>query len=335
LARLLDFISRFRKVTAVCHPNADPDCIGAAYALLAASESQAGGPLITILAPEGTNTASSKLIEYLGVRVVPTPPEATDLYLFLDMPSIDQVPALKVQMEKAGTPYALIDHHVPDEKTLKNASFSIVKARSSTCEIVFEALGSRRSSLDRKALDALLAGIIYDSRRFLILPETALGTAARLVRLGSSPSKVLQLLTSEQDISERIAKLKGASRLRLFRSSGAPGDWVVALSGIGSYEASVARALTDLGADVAVVVSADGRSVRVSARSTDAISKKTGLNLARDVMKMLAESFSGQGGGHPTAASVNVKGDAQEIESRALALIAEKTGPLREIPTKK
>ncbi len=202
-------------------------------------------------------------------------------------------------------------------------------------DVRFEALGSGCRALDQRALDALLAGIIYDSRRFLIFPETSIGAAARLVRLGSNPSKVLQLLTSEQDPSERIAKLKGATRLRLFRSSGLLGDWIVALTSVGSYEASVARAMTDLGADVAIVISANGKSVRVSARSTDAVFKKTDLNLARDLMKKLAESFPGQGGGHPTAASVNLKGDPGEIESRALSLISDKVGSLKQIATKK
>jgi len=333
LVSLLKFISKFRNITIVCHPNADPDCIGSAYALLTSLRRCLPDRHPVILASEGVSTVSEKLIDYLQYRPVTDLPEATDLYILVDTSSIDQVPAVKRAVEDGGVPYAIVDHHVSDERTVGDAAFSLVKERSSTCEILFEALDKRR--LDKKAVQALLVGIIYDSRRFLILPDSTILTASKLIDLGAEADLALRILSSEHDPSERMAKLKGAARLRLYKA----GDWLIAVTNVGSFEASVARSLTDLGADVALVINEDGESLRLSGRSTESILKKTGLNLAKDLMQPLAESFSGQGGGHPTAASVNLKGSPGEVVSAAMGFIAGKLGikgrAIKEIHTKK
>ena len=333
MVSLLNFISRFRNITIVCHPNADPDCIGSAYALLASLRKHLPDGNVIMLASEGISTVSEKLIDYLQLRPATDLPEATDLYVLVDTSSIDQVPAVKRAVKERGVPYAIVDHHVSDERTVGDASFSLVKERSSTCEILFEALDKK--SLDKKALQALLVGIIYDSRRFLILPDSTILAASKLIDLGAKADLALGLLSLEHDPSERMAKLKGAARLRLYKA----GDWLIAVTNVGSFEASVARSLTDLGADVALVMNEDGKSIRLSGRSTDSIYKKAGLNLAKDIMQPLAESFSGQGGGHPTAASANLKGSSGEVTSAAMGLIASKLGikghAVKEIHTKK
>jgi len=333
LASLLNFLSKFRHITIVCHPNADPDCIGSAYALLAFLRKRLPDRHAIILASEGISTVSEKLIDYLQLRPATDLPEATDLYVLVDTSSIDQVPAVKRAVEDGGVPYAIVDHHVSDERTVGDAAFSLVKERSSTCEILFDALDKK--SLDKKALQSLLVGIIYDSRRFLILPDSTILTASRLIDLGAEADLALRILSSEHDPSERMAKLKGAARLRLYKA----GEWLIAVTNVGSFEASVARSLTDLGADAALVVNEEGKNVRLSGRSTDSIYKKAGLNLAKDIMQPLAESFSGQGGGHPTAASANLKGSSGEVTSAAMGLIASKLGikghAVKEIHTKK
>jgi nanoRNase/pAp phosphatase (c-di-AMP/oligoRNAs hydrolase) len=333
LVSLLDFILGFGNITIVCHPNADPDCIGSAYALITFLRKRLPRGHAVILASEGISMVSERLMDYLQLQPVIDLPEATDLYVLVDTSSIDQVPAVKRAVENGKVPYAIVDHHVSDERTVGDAAFSLVKECSSTCEIIFEALDKK--SLNKKAFQALLVGIIYDSRRFLILPDSTILAASKLIDLGAKADLALSLLSLEQDPSERMAKLKGAARLRLYKAS----DWLIAVTNVGSFEASVARSLTDLGADVALVINEDGKSIRLSGRSTESIFKKTGLNLAKDLMQPIAESFSGQGGGHPTAASVNLKGSLGKVMPLAMDLIASKLcikgSSIKEIHTKK
>jgi nanoRNase/pAp phosphatase (c-di-AMP/oligoRNAs hydrolase) len=286
-----------------------------------------------MLASEGVSTVSEKLIDYLQLQYVNDLPKITDLYVLVDISSIDQVPKIKRTIKEGRVPYVIVDHHTSEEQTVSNASFSLVKESSSTCEILFKAL--EKKSLDKKALQALLVGMIYDSRRFLIFPDSTILAASELINLGAKAEKALDLLSIEHDPSEKIAKLKGAARLRLYKAD----EWLIAVTNVGSFEASVARSLTDLGADIALVVNGNGKSIRLSGRSTESVFKKTDLNLSKDLMQPLAKIFSGQGGGHPTAASVNLEGSPEEVISKALVLIAGKLGlknhAIEEIHTKK
>ncbi|MCQ5376494.1 MAG: DHH family phosphoesterase [Candidatus Methanomethylicia archaeon] len=323
MAKLIDFLKGFRWVTITCHPNADPDCLGSAYALQSALNEHSPASRVTIYVPDGISSSSNKFAAYIGIAPSTEIPPETDVFALVDMPSLDQVPAVKAIVEEKGTPFALVDHHTKEKATFRRAAFSLVKTRSSTCEVLYGAIG--RDIKEKKALEALLGGIIYDSRRFLIYPQTAVATASRIMRRGVEIQTVMETLFNDPDPSERMAKLKGASRLRLKRV----GDWIIAFSNIGSFEASVARALTDLGADLALVVSEDDGKVRLTGRSTEKFSKSTGLNLGGDVMQPLAVEFNGQGGGHPTAASANLTASPKEVLKAAEALIAKRLG----IPT--
>lgn len=260
-------------------------------------------------------------------------PPHTDIFLLVDTSSLDQVPSVKSQILKKNTPYILLDHHVPDPQTVDKALLAIIRERSSTCEIVYEELN--KTCLTREALLGLLVGIIYDSRRFLIHPNSSIKTAANLMRMGAKAELAIHMLSAEQDPSERMAKLKGSARLRLFRAS----SWIIALTHVGAFEASVAKALTDLGADLALVINESDVFLRLTGRSQDLFYNQTGLNLAKDLMQRLAREFSGQGGGHPTAASANLKVSTNRLLPRILDILAEKLGTQREsvveIDTKK
>jgi nanoRNase/pAp phosphatase (c-di-AMP/oligoRNAs hydrolase) len=306
---------KFQFITIVCHPNADPDCIGSAYAVSSALGSIHPGCEVTFYAPEGISTSSKKLGDYLHFSAFSELPPRTDLFILVDTSSVEQAPAVKEAVEKKGVPYAMLDHHFPDPSTLKNSSFKIVRERSSACEVVFEAFGKKHFS--SKALEGLLVGLMYDSRRFLTLPERSIQSASKMIKLGADAQLALQMLTPAEDPSEKIAKLKGVSRAKLYKMD----EWIIAITYIGSFEATVARSLTNLGADLSLVVNDKGDLLRLSGRASDNFHKLTGLHLAKDVMQPLAQRYGGQGGGHPTAASVSLPRSSDEIIQAALDLI--------------
>jgi len=107
--------------------------------------------------------------------------------------------------------------------------------------------------------------------------------------------------------SERIARLKSAGRSKVT----VIGDWIVAMSELGSYQSSAARGLLSLGAHVAFVGGEAKDRVRVNMRSTEWFSEKTGIHLGRDVAIPLGKQLGGTGGGHPSAAGLSATGDVE------------------------
>lgn len=69
----------------------------------------------------------------------------------------------------------------------------------------------------------------------------------------------------------------------------------------------MARALLDLGADVAIVVSEHGSEVRVIGRAKRTIVDGLQFNLGRDVMEPLGKALGGSGGGHAQAAGASAR----------------------------
>lgn len=324
MSKLKEIVSLHNRIRVVCHPNADPDCLGSAYAIFSSFKNLFEEKDIAIVTPDGTGAVSSKLISFLGLKTESTLPDGTDLAILVDMPSMDQIPAVKEAVSKNKIPYVLIDHHVREEKASSAAILSVIKRKSSACEIVYGLL--EKSTLDAKALQGLMTGILYDSRRFLLPPDTSISAVAGMIRRGADFRLSVEMLTNEQDQSEKIARLKGASRMKLYKA----GDWLIAFSKVGSFEASVARVLTDMGSDVAFIINADKASLRLTGRATDKFFRKTGFNLSSDLMRPLADAFAGQGGGHPTAASVNLSATADEVLSKTLSLVSSKLGVKRQ-----
>ncbi|MEM2449078.1 MAG: DHH family phosphoesterase [Candidatus Methanomethylicaceae archaeon] len=316
MSDLINLIKNFNFITIVCHPNADPDSIGSAYALYSLFKSF--GIITKIYIPESINLASKPLLEYLKIDLISEIPEESEIFILVDTSSLDQIPNLKYYIKDKKIPYIIIDHHIPDKETIEGAKLSIIKDSSSTCEIIFDIL--KNYSLDEKALNALLTGIVYDSRRFLIKPKSSIITAYELIIRGADINKVFQFLSSEIDFSEKMAKLKGCARVRLFKIS----SWIIAITYVGAFEASVAKTLIDIGADASFVINKSNEFVRITGRLEDSFHNKTGLNLVNDIIKPLIEIFPGQGGGHAMAASVNLYNVNEDLISKLLDLISKK-----------
>ncbi|MCQ5340914.1 MAG: DHH family phosphoesterase [Candidatus Methanomethylicia archaeon] len=315
MSELLKILNPFRNITIVCHPNADVDSLGSAYAIYNLIKNFLNNKNITIYTPESINSSSIPLIDYLNM-ITHFEFSSPDIFILIDTSSLDQIPLVKSYIEEKSIPYIIIDHHIPDERTTSKAILSIVREATSTCEIVYEIIKDYIS--DKKILEALLAGIVYDSRRFLINPKKSISLAYELINRGADIEKILQLLSLEQNFSEKMAKIKGCSRMRVFRVS----SWIITFTYVSAFEASVARALIDIGADLAFVINESEK--RLTGRVREIFYSQTGLNLVTDIIRPLIEKFSGQGGGHPTAASVNFNILTEDLISEVLELIANK-----------
>jgi nanoRNase/pAp phosphatase (c-di-AMP/oligoRNAs hydrolase) len=173
---------------------------------------------------------------------------------------------------------------------------------------------------------ALLIGLLVETGHLSIATRDTFRSAFELIAYGANPETALAETRSRMDESERIARLKSAQRLRMERV----GKWVIALSEVGSYQASAARALIAIGAHVAVVAGKRDGELTISLRSTKEFAAETGFHLGRDLANPLGVKMGGMGGGHATAAGVNVTGEVNQ----ALKLTARLIRDALALPTK-
>ena len=150
--------------------------------------------------------------------------------------------------------------------------------------------------------------------------SATLKTVADLIDAGVNAQEALPLLSLPMNDSERIARLKASRRAKLLKM----GKWLIALSHVGAYQASAARALIGLGAHVAVVVGQREGEIQISLRSSRDFHEKTGVHLGRDIAKPLGEYLHGMGGGHSVSAGANGMGNVEASLKRCMRLFKEK-----------
>jgi hypothetical protein len=143
----------------------------------------------------------------------------------------------------------------------------------------------------------------------------------KLLRTGARMDEVLALIETPQDLSERVACLKAASRATIYKLD----EIYVAFSRVHSHEAAACRGLIKLGADIAVVAAEKRDEIRISSRGRQSMA---GLVDLAEIFKGLGEIIGGTGGGHDLAGSANGS-DAKSRDSAfryILKALEERTG---------
>ena len=308
-----------RKVGIVCHKNADPDSFCSAFALsilLQHLDIQA-----EVIAPEGLNEVAKHLLSGYETKVHSSESaREVDAIITVDVCSLDQLGQLAETLPGMGRPVFVIDHHAETAGLSGLARMKIVDEQAvSVGELVYELYERAGVIPSPQAAKAMLAAIVYDSRHLIRATPRTLRIVLALLGTGIVYSEVVQSLHVPIDVSERIARLKAGQRLDFERID----DYLVAITHVGSFEASAARALLDLGADVAVVVGGDKQELRISARARDEFYSGTGIHLGRDVLEGLGKKLGGGGGGHPTAAGASGIGDPEKVMLECGRLIRE------------
>ncbi len=306
-------------IVVTAHRNADPDAYASARAVRDMLVKL--GYDARLVLPEGMSQPTKRLVkEVLGVEPAEAedePPDESAMAVVVDTASPEQLGsladfALKVIL-------VVIDHHDAN-RLVEYATLSLHDSSArATSEIVYmlveKVLGVE---LDERVRTLLLAGIVYDTRHFVMSTPRILRVAADLMDSGASLDKALKALQSPpMEVSERIARLKAAQRLHVFRA----GDYLVAVTHVGAFESSVARAILDLGADLAIVVSEHGSEVRIIGRARKQLVEKLGINLGKDIMEPLGKMLGGSGGGHAQAAGAAVKTSLEKALDTVIELL--------------
>lgn len=309
-------------VVLLCHINADPDAICAALAFSRLLRVLRPTLKIEVAAAQGLSRLSKFLLQKIPAQLTNEPHiEQADVIVLLDTNTIQQLGDWSGRVKASNAALIVIDHHASHPETERLATLCVADEKtSSTCEIVYRLFKEAGVELAHDEAKALFLGIAFDTRHFVLANSSTFKAVADLIEAGVKAEGALSLLSLPMDPSERIARLKASKRSKLLRIN----NWLVALSHVGAYQASAARAMITLGAHVAVVVGQRGDKIQISMRASRDFHETTGVHLGRDIAKPLGEYLHGMGGGHSVSAGVNGVGDIEASLKRCVRLLKEK-----------
>ncbi len=303
----------------LCHPNADPDALGSAYAFQNLLKNLRPNMNIVIGAEQGISRLSKHFMTYVPITYNLTPDmEKFDATILLDTNTLQQLGNITEKLTKKKTPLIVVDHHAIHPKTKLTATLCVIDdSSSSTCEIVYGFYKEMCVKPDLNVANALFLGIAFDTRHFVLGNSTTFQTISELCEIGVDTKKALSSLSLPMSFSERVARIKACERSRTIIIN----KWIIAMSEVSSYQASAARALIDLGAHMVAIVGKKGENVDMSLRCTNKFYKETGIHLGKDIAQPLGEYLQGMGGGHALAAGLNGIGKVKEGLEECLLLI--------------
>lgn len=320
-ARLTKLLRKAKTVLILGHQNSDPDAVCSAYALTVLAKQINRRLTVTFSSPGGVSKMSKQLLEVIPLEVAERPEmDGLDLIITVDTNTLQQLGDLRQQVVDSATPLIMIDHHAPHPENAKTAAIVFCDDKAtSTCEMILEMYGQVHRKPNKLVCQALLVGLFVETGHLSIATRRTFESAYTLVRSGADPEAAMAATRAVMDESERIARIKSAQRVRLEHVSG----WLVALSEVGSYHASAARALIALGAHLAIVAGKRNDDLTISFRATRDFTSQTGIHLGTDLANPLGSRMNGMGGGHVTAAGANAKGNVNEALNSALLLVRE------------
>lgn len=308
-------------IVLLCHQNADPDAICAAFAFSMFLKRLKPDLKVEIAAAQGPSRLSKFLLNHLPLTLTAQPHiNEADIITLLDTNTVQQLAELGESVKAANAPLVVVDHHASHPETERLATLCVCdEEASSACEIVYKFFKESGIKLSEIEAEAIFLGIAFDTRHFVLAKSTTLKIVADLIDAGVKAEETLSLLALPMDQSERIARLKACKRVKLMKIN----DWLLAFSHVSAYQASAARALISLGAHVAAVGGQRNEKIQISLRASRDFYKETGIHLGRDIANPLGEYLKGMGGGHSLSAGVNGVGDLEASLKRCARLLRE------------
>lgn len=308
-----------KKAVVICHRQADVDAYCAAYSVVDILRRFKKGIDISIATPDGFNVTAKRVANKYPVMLIDSINfENIDLVVIVDTGHLSLLGIYEEPIKNSKCVKVFLDHH-PLSDSIKDVADYIVinEFATSTCELIVDIFYAMKLSISKTVSQVLLTGIIFDSQHLRLVNYQGIKIVSKLCGRGASIGDSMEMGINSRDRSERIARLKGVQRLSLYGF----GDWVVGSTEIGSFQASVAKAIIDLGADFTLAVGQTSDGSRCCLRSTQSFHRSTGLHLGNDIAKKIAMNMEGVGGGHPTAASFITNTGCDNIVNGVLSIL--------------
>ncbi|MDE1853420.1 MAG: DHH family phosphoesterase [Thaumarchaeota archaeon] len=314
------------RAVVVCHRNADADAYLSAFAISRLIRAQVPECEVVIATPGGMTALTEKLSKRFPHPTLDDSAEDYDLFVAVDVGGEELLNEWREKMSSSKGLKVLVDHH-PLRDGRAYDRVVVDEAATSAAEVVFALFEEAGVAPDGPTAQALLEAIMFDSSHLAIASPGGLRAVVKLMDSGADLALARRELRSTPDYGEVLAKLKGAQRLKIYKA----GEWVVATSSVGSFQAHVARSLVYLGADVAVVGGESDGETRVSMRSAQRFHERTGVKLGTQVADEVSRSLGGHGGGHSTAASFSTDVGEEEAMEATVKKIGELLGEIRSV----
>lgn len=302
---LVNIIQTHPFVCISTHRDADPDGIASSVALKYLIESKHHEIQAYVVLPEGVNRVAKRIVKNLELDLKSYGAPSTTqcgLHIFVDASSSYQVPGSGLGSRLK---YVIIDHHETNE-LVSNALVTIhIKEAASTSEIIALMMEALNVKPYNKLVTLMISGILYDTKNLRLAKPTTFKALHYLTNLCvECYNQAYSILSSaEASRSEVIAVLKGISRAGLYELNK---KFLLAITCVGAYEASVMKSLINSGADVALALSRRPGETRVYVRTSQRVLDALKVPLASDLTTYLARNFGGSGGGHKGAAGVTI-----------------------------
>ncbi len=307
------------EVVILGHHNADPDAIGSAAGIKELVERLSPSSKVSCIMPADISTLSERIIKLLGLEVREKYSGSFDTLIIVDTGSLNQLGDWEEKVRECDFNLLVIDHHSRNPEYEELSDFYMIdEGVGAASELVYLLFKEHDLTPSVTSAKALLAGITFDTKFFSIGAAPTYRAVSELLEITGNMSSIRELFNSNYGLPEKIARIKAVQRTKTYQKGG----WIIAYSHLGSYQASGARGLLSLGADVAIVTGENRGALRSSLRSTQRFYDKTSIHLGEIIVE-ISKSFDGQGSGHPTAAGFNGNGDVESYHQKLLSTLTE------------
>lgn len=303
----LDSIFKGNNVSILTHRLADIDALCSSVAL--GNFFKKNNIKINFFFPEGLDSAAENLRKFLCIELSePEDFESFDLIIVVDTGSPKLLGDYYYLVKNSSSKKVLIDHHPLTEESIHFYTHYYVDTEySSTCEMVLSILLNLGFNFDPITSNLLLLGILFDTKHLMLANERTIKNVCFLIDKGARLNWGQDFLLQKKDRSEIIAKLKSFTRLNIYEFD----IFIVGIVKIGSFQASVAKFLVDIGCDLILAYSFDG-IIKGSLRCSDILCKNNAVSL-NVLAESLAKKFNGIGGGHKCASSFSLNCDNEQL----------------------
>lgn len=186
---LLEEIGNAKSVAIAGHIRPDGDCISSTLALRGYLKNAKPGIKITVFTQDNPPTIFSYLEGYEEMNLTYSPKEKYDVFVALDVSSLDRLGDSLWFFENAGKTIC-VDHH---ETNPGLADVNEIRPKaSSTCEVLFDLF--EKEYVDDKVAECLFTGIVHDSGVFQYsnMSRNSFNTVGELVEYNFDGPKIIQ-----------------------------------------------------------------------------------------------------------------------------------------------
>ena len=306
--KLIELITEFKgkSITLLAHHNADIDSIGSGIILKSILEYICDCS-VNLGAVESVSKLAVNAINNLKQRIEINPDlSSSDLIVLLDMSTPGQLSSYLSQFNASTAKKLIIDHHAKTDKSIEVDWIYSRPEATSTIELILSISKKLDYSLTKEEAKILLQGIIADTGHLKYATSQTFSNVGEILSNNDlSYQDVLQSLNMPTDVSEKTACLKAGQRLKMHKIK----NFLIVTSKISSYEASAARSLIRLGADLAAVAAVREKEneIRISIRATKRLVDSLNINIGNELISGVAKIIEGSGSGHVSAAGANGK----------------------------